>query len=487
MYAIYVRVSTEEQAKSGYSLKNQIAVCRDRLIKLGLAPIQEYIDDGYSGEFLDRPALDRLREDIQNKIIKGVMMYDPDRMGRNLTNQLLLSDEIEKAGAKLYFVTGDYDASPEGRLFFSMKGAVSAFEKAKIRQRTLGGKKTKAKAGKIVINTKPFGFSWDDQNQTYTISEEQAKIVRMIYSLCIDKRLGTPAITRELRNRGILNQYNRPFNHMHVYRILTKELYCGVAYSGQISTTKTGQYTKQTVNRPKDEWIPIPIPAIIPREDWEKAQRIIKQNKSALNKNCKRSYLLKGIVKCGVCGMGLVASQHKKVSVTHYYRCVTKSSNQYQGSKFKCTNRYIPVDDLEEAVWQAFIDMANGSYEMEDFLRSDTIIDRSAEINDILQRQEEIRKKQSDVMKWYRSNLIDSEMAEAELLAANKELAATTITLEQLQAAQSKINKPTKELSMQDIINATTFEQKRNILLNAEIDIYVSRMARDFEFWFKYR
>ena len=74
MNAIYVHVSTDEQAKTGFSLQDQLFSCRKRLLSLGLTNIQEYMDDDYSGEFLDRLALDRLQEDLRAKIIKVVVL-----------------------------------------------------------------------------------------------------------------------------------------------------------------------------------------------------------------------------------------------------------------------------------------------------------------------------------------------------------------------------------------------------------------------------
>ena len=98
MNAIYCRVSTDTQAEQGYSISDQIRSCHAHAAKLGLITTKEseYIDDGYSGEYLERPALDRLRCEIRAKRIKNVIIYDPDRLSRNLTNQLLIADEIEK-------------------------------------------------------------------------------------------------------------------------------------------------------------------------------------------------------------------------------------------------------------------------------------------------------------------------------------------------------------------------------------------------------
>ena len=163
MNAIYARVSTDAQAETGYSISDQIRTCREHAEKNGLE-IVEYIDDGYSGEYLERPALERLRDDLRAKLIHNVIVYDPDRLSRNLTNQLLLADEIEKANAQLIFITHDYDASPEGRLFFSIRGAISAFEKAKIRERTLRGKRSKALSGKLTFNDDAYGYTYDKEN-----------------------------------------------------------------------------------------------------------------------------------------------------------------------------------------------------------------------------------------------------------------------------------------------------------------------------------
>ena len=97
--AIYVRVSTQEQAEHGYSLGTQMEACRQKAHELGAVTIREYIDDGQSGEFLDRPALTELRRGLKGKEFDLVIVYDPDRLARNLAHQLIVAEEIEKAAA----------------------------------------------------------------------------------------------------------------------------------------------------------------------------------------------------------------------------------------------------------------------------------------------------------------------------------------------------------------------------------------------------
>jgi site-specific DNA recombinase len=486
MNAIYVRVSTDEQAHSGYSLQDQISSCRSRLLDLGLTDIQEYIDDGYSGEFLERPALDRLRDDLRAKLIKTVIVYDPDRLSRNLTNQLLLSDDIEKANAQLMFVTGDYDASPEGRLFFSIRGAISAFEKAKIRERTARGRKAKAKSGKVVMNNKPYGFDWDEENSIYTINEEEAKVVHLIYDLCLQNNLGTPKITEELHERGIRNRDGKRFTHVHVYRILTKDLYTGTAYASQIATKKIGQYKVQVTNMPKEDWIPIPIPAIETIERWQQVQTVMAQNRTMSKRNAKRDYLLRGIVKCGVCGMGMVVSKIQSTgNLNHYYRCVTRSSPQYRLTTTKCTNRYVPINSLEESVWEAFVSIVSGDAALSDFLRTEKVPDDQGEdIAKLSKKQDEAMQLKADIMKWRRTNLIDSNTAESELQNVNKELYNISTQLTALQKSQEKMKQITVP-SAEEVLNANTIEKKRQVLLQSNIEVHVMRIGKTAEFWFQ--
>jgi len=80
MIAIYARVSTEEQAVKGSSIESQIEAC---INKAGTTDVLRYIDDGYSGELLERPGLNKLREDVEKGLIDKVICYDPDRYQEN--------------------------------------------------------------------------------------------------------------------------------------------------------------------------------------------------------------------------------------------------------------------------------------------------------------------------------------------------------------------------------------------------------------------
>jgi len=494
MNAIYVRVSSEEQAKSGYSLGDQLQVCRSRLLTMGLTGIKEYIDDGYSGEYLDRPALEELRNDLSAKLIQNICVYDPDRLSRNLTNQLLIADEIEKAGAGLYFVTGDYDCSPEGRLFFSIRGAISAFEKAKIRERTQRGRKAKARSGKIVHNARPYGYHYNKEASQYIINEEEAKIVRKIYDMCINQAMGARTITLELARMGIKGRKgDKPLSINCIERVLTRDMYYGQHYLFRQSVTKTGQNTRVIVNNPVEDWIPVAVPPIVDYETYQKAQEQRQKNKKYATRNTTHEYLLQGILHCSLCKRSLTAymrpGQRKKSAPKqyHYYSCITKESGNYTPDE-RCQCRRIPADTFDEIVWNIFLNSAKGLDSLDKYVKQDTGADYTADIDKLSKVEAELFSRRSEISEWFREGLLDADTAKRDLNAINRELATITSSLASMRNAQVKV-KTAAPLSIDRILSAETFAEKQSVIRQAGFKIYAVRLEGlkdEIEFYFKY-
>jgi len=486
MHIICARVSTEDQARHGYSLGSQVEQCRRRLAQEGVTEnIEVLVDDGYSGEFLDRPAINRLRAYLDAGIVESVTFQDPDRMSRNLTNQLILSDEIEKAGARLMFVTGDYDASPEGKLFFAMKGAVSAYEKAKIRERTIRGKRGKAGKGKVVHNARPFGYGWDKEASVYVVDPEQAEVVRLIYDLFLNHGMGCRVIARELKERGVEGPRGKPLSDVTVHKVLTRELYCGTHYLFRQRVQKVGQKKRLVTNLPPEEWVPVPVPAIVSREMWEKAQAQLKRNRILARRNCRREYLLRGILRCALCGRALMGTTrpHKRkktdFKLYSYYTCVTKESPRYALDGRKCGGMRIPVDSFEDKIWGIFTAVAKGEKTFADFMRKKDIPDYRAKIAKLTREHEELLKRHGQIAGLIRRGLLDGQAAEEELRAANREIAATKTALNSLRAAQEKLNRPAGAVSAEEILRAVTFAEKRDIVLRSGLQVHAVRKGGD--------
>ncbi|MCX6010380.1 MAG: recombinase family protein [Chloroflexi bacterium] len=185
--AIYTRVSTEKQAEK-YGIPSQIEAQRKRCLEKGWTPVIDgdkdaFIDDGYSGAELDRPALNRLRQAAKEGRVDVVLSYDPDRLSRKLYHQMILAEEFEKQGIKLEFVTQDMGTSPEDRMFFNMRGLVAEYEREKIRERTIRGSREKARQGKVVsAGVVPFGFRYNKEKATLEEDSEKAQTLRLIFT-----------------------------------------------------------------------------------------------------------------------------------------------------------------------------------------------------------------------------------------------------------------------------------------------------------------
>lgn len=362
MKAIYVRVSTEEQAKKGYSLKDQLAKCREKVGK-GVE-VKEYIDDGHSGEFLERPALEKLRRDVRDGLIDEVIIYDPDRFSRRLMYQLILTEEIEKH-AKLTFVNTEYANTPEGILFYQMRGAIAEFEKAKINERMTNGRIRKAKEGKVVKYSGTYGYKYNKKESMLEIYEPEAKVVRLIFDLFTNPQgrvKGINGIAHYLTDHGYPTKKGKGIWHRQVVRqILMNETYAGIYHQHKYDTEgmlgnkyKPKDERIPMTLRPREEWISVEVPAIIDRKTFDLAQKLLRESRRRWAGRPKRTYLLSGLLRCGDCGNTLTGRRTKNWGTYVFEYTDVKNT---AGAKNKgCGNR-VKCEDLDEFVWNTFVDI----------------------------------------------------------------------------------------------------------------------------------
>lgn len=357
MIGIYVRVSTTEQAVSGYSLDHQIESC---IQKAGTNEVMRYIDDGYSGEFLERPDLERMRKDVRDGLIDKVICYDPDRLARKLMNQLIIDEEFRRKGVEVIFVNGEYAASPEGRLFFSLRGAISEFEKAKIKERTMSGRKGKAKKGKIVKNDHVYGYDFDSVKSEMIINEKEAEVVKFIFDAFTSptsKFQGMNGIAKHLTETGVPTKKGGAVWHRQVVRqILMNETYTGMKIQNRWNTegllankyNRTGEDKVKITERPKDEWIYSPSPVIIEKEQFEHAQELLKQSRRRYTKKSENQYLLSGLLRCSSCGNTMTGRvQNNWGTKVRYY----SDRKNTAGAKNQGCGVSVKSDEIEGHVW----------------------------------------------------------------------------------------------------------------------------------------
>lgn len=220
----YIRVSTEEQAVNGYGVEVQ----REKIIQYcnlhDITNVELYIDEGYTGWSLERPALMRLLDDVRQGKIDKVIVYKSDRISRHLKDLLVLIEDVfEPNSVEFISVTENFDTgTAQGKLFLQMLGSFAEFERNLIKERTYAGKKQKAKQiteNEIATGRVPTGYK--KIGDTIVIDEQETQIVRLIFEM---RRNGHSL--REIAN--YLNQItNRKWYASTVRYILNNEKYLG--------------------------------------------------------------------------------------------------------------------------------------------------------------------------------------------------------------------------------------------------------------------
>lgn len=488
--AIYTRVSTTEQAEKGYSIDTQIQASQNKAKNIGATHTVNFIDDGYSGAYIDRPALSRLRDALFKKEFNAVIVYDPDRLSRNLAHLLIISDEIEKSGAQLLFVIGDFDQTPEGKLFYSMRGAVAEYEKEKIKERTLRGKRGKAQQGKLVINGRPLGYDFDNQNSMYVINEKQADLVKKIFHWYTHDKLGTALICKELNALGVPAPRGSSWIVSSIYRILTNTAYKGVVYSMRKKTTKVGLNKKKVTIRPESEWIPIVVPAIIDEATWHATQKQLKLNKDTAKRNLKRNHLLNGLVYCAKCGrkMAITHSGHKDKPIS-YYVCLTQTSASYIYSRSaRCPARRIPSIILDALIWNKLSEMAYNTELIKQYVKTEpddvSVITLKTSLVQINSTESKLIKQQDTILRWFRQQLIDDKDAENQLQEIRIQL-ADLLTIkkgleEELQVISSPSSPARIATNMKQYYNLeTSSENEKRIAIQAVLNKVIVERTDD--------
>src|SRR5919106_808733 len=182
---IYARVSTDEQARSGYSLAQQIEACRAWCEREGYEVLEVITDPGQSGASLERPGMDRVRDLVAAGGVSVVLAQDRDRIAREPAYHYLLRKEFEEYGCKIRALNDRGDDSPEGELTDGILDQLAKYERAKITERTRRGKIRKLKEGKLLAAApRPrFGFDFDAERTAYLVDEEQMRFVPRIFEM----------------------------------------------------------------------------------------------------------------------------------------------------------------------------------------------------------------------------------------------------------------------------------------------------------------
>ena len=405
--AIYARVSTSQQAEHGYSLETQIEACEQRAVEMGATSIKRYVDDGYSGAFLERPALDNLRDALSARIHDMVIIYDIDRLSRDTMHLLLLTEEIEK-NAKLMFVNSEYNHSPESQLFFEIKGSFAKYERIRIADRMSRGRRGKLKRGLPLRDSKILGYDFVDGH--YVINEAEAAIVRHIFQLYLDTLGGYARLTEILHSEGILSATGKRWSKASINAILRRQNYTGSYYAYRTYRKKTGTNTSKVLHRDRAEWIEMSCPAIVSQELFDRVQQKLASNRNKRIRESRYQSLLQGVLYCGICGRKMAHGRYKGDT---YYIC--GANKEKAGS---CQNRICKADIVDATAWEIIVKICKDERTIKRYIRN--AVPAQNPHDKAKQELEKLAEKRQAVMSWFSQNYISLEECSAQLATIKK-------------------------------------------------------------------
>jgi site-specific DNA recombinase len=373
--AIYARVSSDKQREEN-TIASQTAalVAFAREQQFAVPPEWVFEDDGYSGASLVRPGLERVRDLAAEGLIQAVLVYAPDRLSRRYAHQILLIEELARAGVETLFIRAPRGSTPEDELLVQFQGMIAEYERAQILERSRRGKRHRARQGEVsVLSGAPFGYRFirktDHSAAYYQIDEEQARIVRRVFELYTIDGLSIGAIARLLNDQAIPTCKRRGrWERSTVWGMLRNPAYKGQACFGKTTLAPRQRITRPirlrggiaprnsaSHERPRGDWIPIAVPPIVSDDTFALAQERLEANKTHAPRRTITPSVVQGLVSCGKCGYALYrTSTRSSARAIHYYRCLGSDAwRRLSGSV--CTSRPVRQDLLDEVVWSEVV------------------------------------------------------------------------------------------------------------------------------------
>jgi len=458
--AIYARVSSDRQ-KENHTIASQTAALIEyaQTHEYSVPPEWIFQDEGYSGAVLVRPGLEALRDLAAEGQIAAALIYSPDRLSRKYAYQVLLSEELSRCGVELIFLKSPTGATPEDQLLVQFQGMIAEYERAQIAERCRRGKRHMAQQGGVnVLSGAPYGYRYVRKSDTsaafYEVIEAEAKVVRMVFEIYTQQGLSIKAIARLLNERQIATRTGKGrWERSTVWGMLRNPAYRGTACYGKTELRPRQRITRPLRQRrglpsrdsagherPRTEWIEVPVPALVSEERFALAQEQLEKNKRHSPRRTVEPTLLQGMLVCEQCGYALYRSSTRTSKhMLHYYRCL--GSDGYRRLRGPvCTNRPIRQDYLDQFVWSEIIRL------LEDPELVQAEIDRrraaARNADPLRKRQEELRREQVRIEKnserlvtAYQEGLVTLAQLRQRMPALQKQAQAVGSELQSLEMA----------------------------------------------------
>jgi site-specific DNA recombinase len=377
--AIYARVSSDQQA-AAHTIASQVAALQERVTLDGLVlpDTMQFLDEGYSGATLVRPALERLRDVIAAGAIDRLYVHSPDRLARKYAYQVLLVDECQRMDVEVVFLNRELGRSPEDDLLLQVQGMMAEYERAKIVERHRRGKLHAARMGVVnVLSGAPYGYRYVDKHlgggqARYEVVPDEARVVRQVFDWVGHERLSIGEVCRRLTQAGEVTRTGKTvWDRSVVWGILHNPAYKGAAAFGKTRQGPRRPRLRAQRGRPlqprravsiqdvpPEEWLTIAVPALVDTDLFGAVQTQLQENQRHARQSRRGArYLLQGLVQCHHCGYAFYGKPiRNKAAKGHtrmyaYYRCLGTDAYRFGGERV-CANPQVRTDLLDLAVWQ---------------------------------------------------------------------------------------------------------------------------------------
>jgi site-specific DNA recombinase len=373
--AIYARVSSDKQ-KEEHTIASQTAGLIAFAQGNGYSVPPEWVfeDEGHSGASLVRPGLEKIRDLAAEGQIEAVLIHSPDRLSRKYAYQVLLIEEFAKSGVEAVFLKAPQAETPEDRLLLQFQGMIAEYERAQILERSRRGKRHKAKQGNVsILGGAPYGYRYvrktDQTAAYYEIVETEAQVVRQVYERYTVQGWSIGEITRWLNELGTPTRLGaKRWERSTVWGMLRNPAYRGAACYGKTQTAKRQRITRPlrqrgsigtresaSHERPKEEWIEIPVPAIVSDETFSLAVERLESNKRHAPRRTVVPSVVQGLVSCRKCGYAMYrTSTRSSARKIYYYRCLGSDGWRHLNHPH-CDTHPVRMDLLDAVVWDEIV------------------------------------------------------------------------------------------------------------------------------------
>jgi site-specific DNA recombinase len=374
-YVGYYRVSDDEQVKNN-SLATQQRDVRAYAERNTLPIVAELFDD-FTGTVMDRPEFKKLLRMVRERRIAGIITLNSGRLTRNPADGMHIRELLLKTGTELHYVQrGKVDLSASGDLISGFEDLMARGYILQMKEATMRGRWGKAEGVKRAPGVPgqgytPYGYEkvGEPRDGKIAVVPQLALVIRDIFRQYTIERMPVRQIAAALNEQAVrppgayapgsgVSRAKRDaliWTETQVYRILRNETYAGTFHCRRRTMEVDEDGTMHTVTRPPEEWIGVPVEAIIARELWQETQQRLRGGRAASPRNSQHASLLGRRLRCG-CGYAMQFVRRKdtlkdgSISIRPYYRCASQAAAERLVQGY-CGQRSIRAADLEDLAW----------------------------------------------------------------------------------------------------------------------------------------